>query len=128
MFRRAPGRLALLLLLLALLGQLGGCGLLAKNTDPGAQGADTAQTAQNGETGQGANGEGSGDGPAWDSDPVPYKVDIEVLDGPGSLKGQMRDASQLVKLAKEPPDSMLALERRARADEETAVKLLHSQC
>ncbi|MBD5647384.1 MAG: outer membrane protein assembly factor [Desulfovibrio sp.] len=123
LFRRAPGRLALLLLLLALLGQLGGCGLLAKNTDPGAQGADTAQGAQAGE-----NGEGSGDGPAWDSDPVPYKVDIEVVDGPGSLKGQMRDVSQLVKLVKEPPDSMLALERRARADEETAVKLLHSQC
>ena len=123
LFRRAPGRLALLLLLLALLGQLGGCGLLAKNTDPGAQGADTAQ---GGGTGEGGNGEG--DGPAWDSDPVPYSVDIDVVDGPGSLKGQMRDASQLVKLVKEPPDSMLALERRARADEETAVRLLHSQC
>lgn len=123
-FRRLPGRLALLLLLLALLGQLGGCGLLAKNTDPGAQGADTAQGAQSGE---GANGDDA-EGPAWDSDPVPYSVDIDVVDGPSSLKGQMRDASQLVKLVKEPPDSMLALERRARADEETALKLLHSQC
>ena len=119
--RRTPGRLALLLLLLILLGQLGGCGLLAKNTDPGAQGADTAQGAQ------GENGDSGGEA-AWDSDPVPYAVAINVVDGPDSLKGQMRDASQLVKLVKEPPDSMLALERRARADEETAVKLLHSQC
>ncbi|MDE5878430.1 MAG: BamA/TamA family outer membrane protein, partial [Desulfovibrio sp.] len=47
---------------------------------------------------------------------------------PDSLKSKMRDASQLLKLVKEPPDSLLALERRARADEETAVKLLHSQC
>ena len=114
MFRRPPGRLALLCLLLALLGQLAGCGLLAKNTDPGAHGADTAQGAEA--------------DPAWESDPVPYTVSIEVADGPDSLKGKMRDASQLAKLVKEPPDSMLALERRARADEETAVKLLQSEC
>ena len=112
--RRAPGRVALVLLLLALLSQLCGCGLLARNTDPGAEGADAAQGAKT-ET-------------AWDSDPVPYAVAIEVVDGPDSLKGKMRDVSQLAKLVREPPDSLLALERRARADEETAVRLLHSQC
>lgn len=128
-FRRVPGRLALLLLLLALLGQLGGCGLLAKNTDPGAQGADTAPGATQ-KSGEGGEGGESGEGAeaAWDSDPVPYTVSIEVAGDPDSLKSKMRDASQLIKLVKEPPDSLLALERRARADEETAVRLLHSQC
>ncbi|MDE5878534.1 MAG: hypothetical protein K2G99_00650, partial [Desulfovibrio sp.] len=94
-----PGRLALLLLLLVLLGQLAGCGLLAKNTDPGAQGADTAQGAS--KNGDGAPGEEA----AWDSDPVPYSVSIEVAGDPDSLKSKMRDASQLIKLVKEPPDS-----------------------
>lgn len=112
--RTPPGRLALFLLLLALLGQIGGCALLAKNAGPDTEEATAAQDA---------NAEA-----AWDSEPVPYTVAIEVEDGPGSLKDKMRDASQLVRLIKEPPDSMLALERRARADEETARNLLHSQC
>lgn len=132
-----PGRLALLFLLLALVGQLCGCGLLAKNTDPGAQGADAAQDQQESAPAAGAatgaksgvkSGANSGVEAANDSEAVPYAVAIEVEDGPDSLKNKMRDASQLVKLSKEPPDSLLALERRARADKETALKLLHSQC
>lgn len=135
-FSSAPtqaGRLALLLLLFALLGQLGGCGLLAKNTDPGAQGADAdrsehdsaARPEKKSEPKSGANGSEKED---WNSDPVPYAVEIEVQDGPASLKGKMQGSSQLVRLIKEHPDSLLALERRARADQATALKLLQSQC
>ena len=39
----------------------------------------------------------------------------------------MRALSQLEQLRSDPPDSLLGLERRARGDVETAVKLLHSQ-
>lgn len=89
------------------------CGLItAKDTDQGAAAAD-----------QGANGE-----QVWAGDPVPYKVDIRVKDGPDFLAGKMKDLSQLEQLQKEPPDSMLGLERRAMQDKETAVKLLNSQC
>ena len=64
---------------------------------------------------------------AWQGKPVPYKVRIKVQDGPDSLAGLMKDSSQLVQLAKEPPDSMLALERRVRADTASATNLLYSQ-
>lgn len=89
-----------------------GCGLLAKDTDQGAAAADAP--SQSGE--------------AWESDPVPYDVKIRVLDGPNSLADKMKDLSQLVELKKEPPDSLLALERRARQDQEIAVKLMNSEC
>lgn len=96
---------------LLLLLQLSGCGLLsAKTEDPHEQKEQESLEA------------------AWRGDPVPYALRIRVKDGPSSLEGKMKSVSQLEQLAKEPPDSMLALERRARADVETAVKLLHSQC
>ncbi|MDE5831595.1 MAG: hypothetical protein K2H64_01170, partial [Desulfovibrio sp.] len=96
----------------AVLVYLTGCGLMNKDSDIGAEAAD----AQGGEPSP------------WISDPVPYDVKIIVADGPDSLAGKMKDLSQLVQLKKEPPDSLLALERRARLDQETAVKLLNSQC
>lgn len=89
-----------------------GCGLLAKDTDMGAAAADAQ----------------AGSDPAWQGDPVPYKARFVVKGGPDSLAGQMKDVSQLEQLAKEPPDSMLALERRARVDQDTAVKLMQSEC
>ncbi len=101
---------ALCLCLLSL--ALCGCGLLAKDTDIGAEAADS----QNGVD------------PVWQGDPVPYAVDIKVEGGEDYLAGKMKDLSQLLQLKKELPDSMLALERRARQDQETAVKLMQSQC
>lgn len=99
-----------LLLLISFL--LCGCGLMAKDTDKGAAAADApAGTAQE-----------------WTGNPVPYTVKFEVRNGPDSLADKMKDLSQLEELRKEPPDSMLGLERRARQDQETAVKLMQSQC
>lgn len=43
------------------------------------------------------------------------------------LRDKMLAASTLEQLRKEPPDGLLALERRARLDQEAAEKLLHSQ-
>lgn len=100
--------------LLAQIVLLCGCGLLGKSTDPGSAGADAA-------AGEEARAK------EWQGEPVPYKLEI-VVDGPEDLKGKMKDSSQLVQLEKEPPDSVLALERRAREDQATAVKLLQSQC
>lgn len=94
------------------------CGLLAKDSDIGAKAADADAQGEN----------------AWEGDPVPYKTRIVVSAGETGekdtafLKGKMEDLSQLVSLAKEPPDSMLGLERRAIQDQETALKLMHSQC
>lgn len=97
--------------LIAQIFMLCGCGLAGKNTDSGLAGeAPAAKAAQE-----------------WQPEPVPYKVEIEV-DGPHFLKDRMKAASQLIQLNKEPPDSILALERRARLDRETALKLLQSQC
>ena len=98
-----------LLAALVLLACVGGCGLLARAP------AEEPQPAPPGlET-------------AWQGKPVPYKVSIKVQNGPDSLAGQMKASSQLVQLAKEPPDSLLALERRARVDTASALSLLHSQ-
>lgn len=105
--------LANILALCSLAFMLCACGLItAKESDKGAHAADA------GENGQGI----------WPSDPVPYTVKIEVRDGPKYLKGKMEDLSQLAQLKKEPPDSLLALERRGRLDQETAQKLMQSQC
>lgn len=101
----------LLLLLLALC--LGGCGLLKPRTDDAMSGQAQEQEALEA---------------AWRGDPVPYSLRIRVEGGPSSLEGKMKGVSQLAQLSNEPPDSMLALERRARADVDTAVRLLHSQC
>lgn len=98
--------------LLALVCLLGGCGLLAKDTDIGASAADAGASQESG----------------WESDPVPYKATFRVEGGPDFLVDKMKDLSQLVQLEKEPPDSMLGLERRAMQDSETAVKLMQSQC
>lgn len=111
--RRATSASCLLplLALLLLAALLSGCGLLKTgNASPEAQSVDP------------------GFDPAWQGEPVPYSLRIEVRDGPGTLADKMKSVSQLEQLAKEPPGSMLALERRARADVENAVKLLHSQC
>lgn len=91
---------------------LSGCGLLAHDEDAGASAADSSEN----------------DPEEWQGNPVPYTVKIEVRDGPASLKDKMEDLSQLVQLRRQPPDSQLALERRGRLDQETAIKLLHSQC
>jgi len=87
----------------------GGCGLLAKAPAGEQPRAENAMET------------------AWQGKRVPYTVSIKVAGGPDSLAGKMRAASQLVQLAKEPPDSLLALERRARADAASAENLLHSQ-
>ncbi|MDD4701195.1 MAG: autotransporter assembly complex protein TamA [Desulfovibrio sp.] len=104
----APLRCLLALLLLL---QLSGCGLLAAKVEDPHQPQEQESLEA-----------------AWRGDPVPYNLSIKVEDGPSSLEGKMKSVSQLEQLIKEPPDSMLALERRARADVETAVKLLQSQC
>lgn len=98
------------LLVLAFL--LGGCGLMAKDTDQGAAAADSASHSE----------------AVWDADPVPYDVSFRVESGPEDLAAKMKDLSQLAELRKEPPDSLLALERRARQDQQTAVKLMNSEC
>lgn len=85
---------------------------MAKDTDIGAEAADA----------------GAGQEKIWQGDPVPYDVSIKVDGDASFLESKMKDLSQLVSLAKEYPDSMLALERRARQDQETAVKLMQSQC
>lgn len=100
------------LIALAMFLPLCGCGLLAKDTDKGSAAADAQSNEE----------------PAWQGAPVPYKVKFRVKDGPESLSGKMKAVSQLEQLAKEPPDSLLALERRARLDQDTAVKLLQSEC
>lgn len=102
-------RAAALLLLPAFLC---GCGLLVKDTDKGAAAADARE----------------GEKSVWTGDPIPYEARIKVSDGPEWLVDKMKDLSQLELLKKEPPDSTLALERRALQDKETAEKLLQSQC
>ena len=65
--------------------------------------------------------------PLFESDPVRYAVDIHVEgEGSAELRSSMEKHSQLILLRDQPPDGMLGLMRRARADEQTAVKLLHS--
>ncbi|MBO4368479.1 MAG: outer membrane protein assembly factor, partial [Desulfovibrio sp.] len=60
--------------------------------------------------------------------PIPYDVDIVVEGGNSDLLAKMKEASSLVVLAKKPPDSLLGIEQRAKADAEVAVKLLQSEC
>ena len=100
--------------LCALVLALNGCGLLkgGGQSDP-AESADTAAAKAQ-------------DADEWQGAPVPYAVRFVCDDK--SLEKQMSAVSQLVSLKKEPPDSLLALERRARVDVDTAVKLLHSLC
>lgn len=112
LYPRAICRAGMFFCALLVLASLSGCGLLAKDTDKGAAMADA-----------GTEGEAM-----WEGEPVPYKVKITVKDGPAYLEGKMKDLSQLISLEKEYPDSMLALERRAIADKETAEKLMRSQC
>ena len=112
------------LLWLLLWPVLGGCGLLAAKdaapSDPAAAGA--------GQSG----GDAAKDEAAWEGEPIPYNVRIVVREPvdkeAGGLADKMRGLSQLEHLVKEPPDSLLALERRARLDVDTAGQLLQSQC
>lgn len=106
-----PRRVALARVIAAwgLLLCVGGCGLLTKApAEAPPRAGDAMETA-------------------WQGKPVPYTVSIKVAGGPDALAAKMRASSQLVQLAKEPPDSLLALERRARADVASAENLLHSQ-
>ncbi|MCH5277782.1 MAG: outer membrane protein assembly factor [Desulfovibrionaceae bacterium] len=75
--------------------------------------------------------------PALQGDPVPYVTVIRAEEPvPGfddartpsedDMRESMSKSSQLVQLEKQPPDSLLGLERRARQDREAAVTLLHS--
>ena len=112
--RPASGALRGLLLLFLTLC-LCGCGLLKPKADDGMPDQAQAQEQEALEA-------------TWRGDPVPYSLRIKIENGPSSLEGKMKSVSQLAQLAHEPPDSMLALERRSRADVETAVRLLHSQC
>lgn len=70
-------------------------------------------------------------------EPVPYVTVIQAEEPiPGfddtqtpsenDMRESMSKSSQLVQLEKQPPDSLLGLERRARQDQQTAVTLLHS--
>lgn len=89
---------------LVLLCPLSGCGLVSYTQTPQEEAA-----------------------PLFDTEPVRYRVDIRVEgEGLSSLRSSMERHSQLVQLRSEPPDGMLGLERRARNDKQTAVKLLHS--
>ena len=109
-----------LLLLLPLL--LTGCGLLTSNSMDPANSDAAAQPA--------GTEDATDDDSQWKPTPVPYSTDITVSGADkadAALKGKLEGASQLVLLRKEPPDSLLALERRARMDVETALKLLHSE-
>lgn len=100
-----------LLLLLAFC--LSGCGLLGKGGEKQPAAPVQAEEAD----------------AAWRSgEPIPYKTAIVVQNGPKELAGRMRALSSLERLSKEPPDSLLALERRARADADAARSLLHAQC
>jgi len=74
--------------------------------------------------------------PGLEGPPIPYTTRMKVdWSGSTSDSGQvsdgellaaMRKNSSLVQLADQPPDSMLALERRARVDQDNAERLLHS--
>lgn len=87
-----------------LLCPLSGCGLISQTSDRQEESA-----------------------PLFDSDPMPYVVDIRVEgDGIPELRSSMEKHSQLVLLKAQAPDGLLGLMRRARADEQTAVKLLQS--
>lgn len=115
-FGRGGGLPALLLwglLVLAVLPLLTGCGLLQ------GFGKKSAES----EAGAAASAQGD----ALAGPVVAYATQLEIVDGPDWLKDKMRAASRLVQLEADPPDSLLELERRARADTETARKLLHSQ-
>jgi len=65
--------------------------------------------------------------------PLPYTVSFEVRDEDGVksggkyLAGRLKDASQLERLKKSPPDGELGLERRAKQDLAAAEKLMRSE-
>lgn len=108
-------RLAQAALLLMACLALTGCGLMAAARDKGTAGTDAAAAKVSEESMRG--------------EPIPYNVSFSVRGKGGEdLESKMHSLSQLVELEKDPPDSLLAVERRARADVETALNLLHSQC
>ena len=92
-------------------------------------------TAPDGEPGGvplgGSPDEGGEAGPAAPQADVPDREGTGATPpaskGNSGLSDKMRALSQLEQLRSDPPDSLLGLERRARGDVETAVKLLHSQ-
>lgn len=65
--------------------------------------------------------------------PLPYTVSFEVRDEGGVksggkyLAGRLKEASQLERLKKSPPDGELGLERRAKQDLAAADKLMRSE-
>ncbi|MCR4666584.1 MAG: BamA/TamA family outer membrane protein [Desulfovibrio sp.] len=99
-------------IVLCTLTALVGCGLVQsdseRNTDIGRKTADADDSLRD--------------------PPVPYTVDIVVEGGSKDLISKMKAASALYVLSKKPPDSVLGIESRARADVENAQKLLQSEC
>ena len=96
---------------------LQGCGLLAEQATQSGKKADAASSEEDA---------------AWPTEPVPYTTSIRLEASNGrkpdnSLKGQMENVSELLRLKNEPPDGLLGLERRARGDAATALQLLHAQ-
>ena len=96
---------------------LQGCGLLAEQATQSGKKADAASSEEDA---------------AWPTEPVPYTTSIRLEASNGrkpdsSLKGQMENISELLRLKNEPPDGLLGLERRARGDAATALQLLHAQ-
>lgn len=98
-------------------GMLQGCGLLAEQASRSGEKAPAASSEKN----------------AWPADPIPYTATVHAGSPGGrnrdgaSLKKQMEAISDLLRLKDEPPDGVLGLERRARADAATALQLLHAQ-
>lgn len=105
-----------LLLLCFLLSQLVACGFLSKDTE--------LRSAENSEQAQ----KKADQKDPLTGDPIAYSLQITVDDGRKELVPLMQAASTLHVFSAKPPDSLLGIESRARADTETAVKLLHSQC
>ncbi|MBQ7456301.1 MAG: BamA/TamA family outer membrane protein [Desulfovibrio sp.] len=90
-----------------------GCGLASKESELRSEKAQTAEEKAD---------------IALQGTPVPYRITIKVEGDNAELKKLMEGASALVVLAKKPPDSVFGIERRAKTDVATAVKVLQAQC
>ena len=95
---------------LCLASQISGCGLIREQSQP-----KRPQQAQ-----------------LIESEPMKYDVEIKVEglpegQKPDALRSAMESSSQLLQLKDKLPDGALGLLRRARADENSALKVLRSQ-
>ncbi|MCR5814963.1 MAG: BamA/TamA family outer membrane protein [Desulfovibrio sp.] len=114
--KKAPDTLLGLLFVFFLLLQLTACGFLSKDTELRSE-QEQAETDKAAQEHDPLSGQ-----------PIPYELKITVAGEHQELVPLMQAASSLHVFAAKPPDSLLGIESRARADTETAVKLLHSQC